>query len=94
METVLSRRAKLITFWALAGFTIVGLAHFFKILTPFLWAAITAYVFQPLINIFVRRLHLPRPSTRSRGRCCPYIGLWSRRRQRKRAWPWPPSSPP
>ena len=61
METVLSRRAKLIVFWALVGLTLVGLAHFFKILTPFLWAAITAYVFQPLINIFVRRLHLPRP---------------------------------
>ena len=37
------------------------MAHFFKILTPFLWAAITTYVFQPLINVFVRRLHLPRP---------------------------------
>lgn len=61
METVLSRRARLITFWILAAITVLGLAHFFAILTPFLWAAITAYVFQPLINIFVRRLHLPRP---------------------------------
>lgn len=61
METTLSSRAKLVTFWILAGLTVLGLAHFFKILTPFLWAAITAYVFQPLINVFSRRLHLPRP---------------------------------
>lgn len=61
MEATLSRRTKLITFWLLAGVAIVGLAHFFKIMTPFLWAAITAYVFQPLINLVVRRLHLPRP---------------------------------
>jgi len=61
METTLSSRAKLVTFWILTGLTVLGLAHFFKILTPFLWAAITAYVFQPLINVFSRRLHLPRP---------------------------------
>ena len=61
MESTLSRRTKLITFWLLAALTVAGLAHYFKILTPFLWAAITAYVFQPLINVFVRRLHLPRP---------------------------------
>ena len=41
METILSRRAKLITFWVLASLTVLALAHFFKILTPFLWAAIT-----------------------------------------------------
>lgn len=61
METSISRRAKVIIFWLLAGFTILGVTHFFGILTPFLWAAITAYVFQPLISVFVRRLHLPRP---------------------------------
>lgn len=61
METTLSGRAKIIIFWLLAGLTVFGLANFFKILTPFLWAAITAYVFQPLISVFVRRLHLPRP---------------------------------
>lgn len=61
METTLSSRAKLVTFWILVGLTVLGLAHFFKILTPFLWAAITAYVFHPLINVFSRRLHLPRP---------------------------------
>ena len=61
MEISISRRAKVIIFWFLAGLTVLGGAHFFSILTPFLWAAITAYVFQPLISIFVRRLHLPRP---------------------------------
>jgi predicted PurR-regulated permease PerM len=60
METTLSHRTKLATFWVLTGIAVVGLAHFFNILTPFLWAGITAYVFQPLISVFVRRLHLPR----------------------------------
>ena len=51
METRFSPRSKLIAFWLLAGLTIVGLAHFFSVLAPFLWAIITAYIFTPLITL-------------------------------------------
>ncbi len=61
METGFSPRSKLIAFWVLAGLTILGLAHFFSVLSPFLWAIITAYIFTPLITLLARRTHLPRP---------------------------------
>ena len=61
METRFSPRSKLIAFWVLAGLTAVGLAHFFSVLSPFLWAIITAYIFTPLITLLSRRTHLPRP---------------------------------
>ncbi|HEY8598034.1 MAG TPA: hypothetical protein VIL85_06355, partial [Thermomicrobiales bacterium] len=61
METRFSPRSKLIAFWVLAGLTVLGLAHFFSVLSPFLWAIITAYVFTPLITLLSRRTHLPRP---------------------------------
>jgi predicted PurR-regulated permease PerM len=60
METRFSPRAKLITFWLLTALVLVGLAHFFHILSPFLWAMVTAYLFQPVINGLCRRTHLPR----------------------------------
>ncbi len=71
METSLSRGTKVIIFWFLVGVAVLGAAHFFSILTPFLWAAITAYVFQPLISVVVRRLHLPRPLVA----ICVYIAI-------------------
>jgi predicted PurR-regulated permease PerM len=61
METRLSPRSKLIAFWALAGLVLVGLAHFFSVLSPFLWAIITAYIATPLITLLARRTRLPRP---------------------------------
>ncbi|MGN6674032.1 MAG: AI-2E family transporter [Thermomicrobiales bacterium] len=60
METRFSPRAKLITFWLLVAVALFGLAHFFHILSPFLWAMVTAYLFQPAINGLSRRTHLPR----------------------------------
>jgi predicted PurR-regulated permease PerM len=60
METGLSRRSKLIAFWVLAILAIGLVAHFFEILSPFLWAMITAYLFHPLIHALTRRTHLPR----------------------------------
>lgn len=61
METYLSPRSKLIVFWILAGSVVAGLAYFFSVLSPFLWALITAYIFTPLITLLARRTHLPRP---------------------------------
>lgn len=61
METHLSPRSKLIAFWILTGLVIAGLAHFFSVLSPFLWALISAYIFTPLITLLARRTHLPRP---------------------------------
>lgn len=60
VETGLTRRSKLIAFWVLAILAVLIVARFFAILTPFLWAMITAYLFQPLISALVRRTHLPR----------------------------------
>lgn len=60
METRFSPRAKLITFWTLVAVALVGLTHFFHILSPFLWALVTAYLFQPLINGLVLLTRLPR----------------------------------
>ena len=61
METYLSPRSKLIAFWVLAGLMVAGLAQFFSVLSPFLWAIISAYIFTPLITLLTRRTHLPRP---------------------------------
>lgn len=61
METNLSPRSKLIAFWVLTALVIAGLAHFFSVLSPFLWAVISAYIFTPVITLLTRRTHLPRP---------------------------------
>lgn len=60
METHFSPRAKVIAFWVLAALGLVLLARTFQVLQPFLWAIVTAYIFQPLINGIVRRTRLPR----------------------------------
>lgn len=60
METNFSPRAKLITFWILVGGGLLVLLSVYNILAPFLWAVVTAYIFQPLINGLVRRTRLPR----------------------------------
>ena len=62
METYFSPRAKLITFWVLTGLVLLVLASVFNVLAPFLWAVVTAYIFQPIINGIVRRTRLPRPA--------------------------------
>ncbi len=61
METRLSPRGKLIVFWVLAVLGLALLAHFASVLSPFLWAIITAYIFAPLIALVARRTRLPRP---------------------------------
>src|SRR3982751_4156884 len=61
METRLSPRAKLIAFWVLAGLALALVAHFFSLLSPFLWAIVTAYIFSPVIGWIARHTHLPRP---------------------------------
>src|SRR3954471_5758190 len=61
METRLSPRAKLIAFWVLAGLGLALVAHFFSLLSPFLWAIVTAYIFSPVISWVARHTHLPRP---------------------------------
>lgn len=60
METHFSPRAKLAAFWLLIILALVILARVFNVLAPFLWAIVTAYIFQPLINGIVRRTRLPR----------------------------------
>jgi predicted PurR-regulated permease PerM len=61
METRLSPRARLIAFWVLAILMLALVAHFFSLLSPFLWAIVTAYIFSPVINWIARHTHLPRP---------------------------------
>lgn len=61
METRFSPRSKLIAFWVMLTLGLALLAHFFSVLTPFLWAIITAYIFSPIIAVIARRTHLPRP---------------------------------
>jgi predicted PurR-regulated permease PerM len=60
METRFSPRAKLIAFWLLVLLALVLLARVFEVLTPFLWAIVTAYIFRPLLNGLVGRTRLPR----------------------------------
>lgn len=61
METRFSPRSKLIAFWVLTGLVLALVANFFSLLSPFLWAVVTAYIFSPVIGWIARRTHLPRP---------------------------------
>lgn len=61
METALSSRGKVIAFWVLLILAIGLLAHFFGLLSPFMWALVTAYICAPIVNWLTRLTHLPRP---------------------------------
>jgi len=54
-------RAKIITLWLLAGIALAFLFYFFHILPVFIWAAITAYLFSPLVALLNERTKVPRP---------------------------------
>lgn len=61
METTLSPRSKVVTFWILTGLALALLAHFFELLTPFMWALVTAYICSPIVTWFARHTPIPRP---------------------------------
>ncbi len=60
METRLSTRSKLIAFWTFVIIVLVAIAQFLSVLSPFLWALITAYIVTPVITLVTRITHLPR----------------------------------
>ena len=60
MESRLSPRGKVVVLWLTAGLGVLLLSRVPHILSPFLWALVTAYVLQPLISAFQRVLRLPR----------------------------------
>ncbi len=47
-----SFRAKIITLWVIIGIVILFLLRFSRILPVFIWAAVTAYLFNPVITFF------------------------------------------
>ena len=61
METALSSRGKVIAFWVLLVLALGLLAHFFELLSPFMWALVTAYICAPIVNGLTRLTRLPRP---------------------------------
>jgi predicted PurR-regulated permease PerM len=61
METAFTPRGKIIAFWALLILTLGLLAHFFALLSPFMWAIVTAYICAPIVNSLTRLTRLPRP---------------------------------
>jgi predicted PurR-regulated permease PerM len=61
METALSPRGKVIAFWVLLILALGLLAHFFTLLSPFMWALVTAYVCAPIVGWLTRLTRLPRP---------------------------------
>lgn len=59
-ESQLTPRTKTIVAWivvAAALYLVTSVPH---VLAPFIWAMVTAYIFQPVINVLERLLHLPR----------------------------------
>ena len=60
MESRFSPRAKVVVLWLAIGLGALLLSRIPHILSPFLWAVVTAYVLQPLISVFQRMLRLPR----------------------------------
>lgn len=56
----MSPRTKAIVFWLLLGATIYLLTLVPHVLSPFIWALVTAYIFQPIINALQRASRLPR----------------------------------
>jgi len=55
-----SVRAKIATLWIIAGMVVAFLLYFAHIMPVFIWAAITAYLFSPLINFLAQKIKLPR----------------------------------
>ena len=60
MESRLSPRGKVVVLWLAVGLGVLLLSRVPHILSPFLWALVTAYLLQPLISAFQRVLRLPR----------------------------------
>lgn len=55
-----SFRAKIATLWIIAGIIVLFLFQFSKILPVFVWAGVTAYLFNPAITFLNERAKLPR----------------------------------
>ncbi len=55
-----SLRAKIITLWIIAGIITIFLFRFAHVLPVFIWAAITAYLFNPLISFLTEKTRIPR----------------------------------
>ena len=55
-----SFRAKIATLWIVAALVLLFLGHFSRILPVFIWAAVTAYLFGPLINFLSAKTKIPR----------------------------------
>ncbi len=55
-----SFRTKIVTLWIIALFFLVLLLFFRNILPVFIWAAVTAYIFNPMITFFAGKTKMPR----------------------------------
>lgn len=55
-----SSRAKIITLWILAGLLTVFLAFYARLLPVFIWAAVAAYLLNPIVTFFSGKAKLPR----------------------------------
>ena len=53
-------RAKMITLWMTAGIFLFFIIYFGHILPVFIWAAITAYLFSPVVAFFAEKTRLPK----------------------------------
>src|SRR5437763_3780 len=56
----LSSRAKATILWLALAITLFFLWQVHEILTPFIWALVTAYVLTPLVNFLAQRTGWPR----------------------------------
>ena len=55
-----SSRAKIITLWVTIAIICLFLARYARILPVFVWAAVTAYLFNPVITFLSKKTKLPR----------------------------------
>lgn len=55
-----SLRAKILTLWIFAGIMLVAVVYFRHILPVFIWAAIFAYLFNPVVTFCTERIKTPR----------------------------------
>lgn len=53
-------RAKITTLWILGGIIVAFVLYFAHILPVFIWAAITAYIFNPVASFFSDKTRIPR----------------------------------
>lgn len=60
MESRFSPRAKAIVLWGTLVLALVFLSRVPHVLSPFIWAVVTAYIFQPVITGLTRLTRLPR----------------------------------